>query len=122
MIKPNRRIDWIRFSRQRFESHGVVVLLEPYAGTSPEALRTEKRLLKIIRGSSRGGPFALRRIFSNRPGRIECVFASSVDADELALVVGASASRRGSGDFATERFMLARASDCLRIWRLGSDT
>lgn len=117
---PNQRIDWAAFFVQFACPHGVRIHLPGIPADAPEGLRTEKRLVRIIKARiAPAAPFALRRSMSSGPAIVDCVFAMAAHADELAQEIGAVPVTLPPG-WATARELLADDEALRLIRKLGA--
>lgn len=113
---PNQRIDWTAFFVQFACPHGVRIHLPGIPAGAPEEVRTEKRLVRIVKARiAPTAPFALCRSMSSGPAIIDCVFAMAAHADELAQEIGAAPVTLPPG-WATARELLAD-DEALRLIR-----
>lgn len=118
MTRP--RLDWVEFLRRTPHPHGVRIRLANFDASTPEGLRTEKRLVRIVRARSVREPFALRRSYTPGPTVIECVFRTAAEADDLAKAVNAAPIKPPVG-WATARELVADNRAVRQLLKLGAE-
>lgn len=115
-----QRLDWAEFFRRVPRPHGIRIRLANFDSAAPEGLRTEKRLVRIVKARAVGDPFALRRSFTSGPPIIDCMFTINTVADEFAKEIGAVPVRPPLG-WATARELVADDNAIRRIMKMGTE-
>ena len=88
---PRDRIDWAEFFVQFACPHGIRIQLTDIPAGTPEEVRIEKRLARIVKARfAVEAPYAFRRSTGSGPAVVDCVFAMAALADAVAREIGAA--------------------------------
>jgi len=114
---PRDRIDWAEFFVQFACPHGIRIQLTDIPAGTPEEVRIEKRLARIVKARfAVEAPYAFRRSTGSGPAVVDCVFAMAALADAVAREIGAATVDPPPG-WATARELVADAQAIRRLWQ-----